>query len=295
MSVDPHEINNEDPILEINEKEQAVLDRLKDEATEDDNSNVDLPSNKDAGSEDNGSEDKVYAGKYKSVDALKDGVKNINPDVPDYILNGLTDEALEQYYIDQQKNFSSPDKSRKHGKEEREEEREEEARPEEVGSLWEDLEREYRENSEISDETYDKMNAAGIPDNIIDKFADNLQKEQVEFTNKVLDISGGIDNFNTMKEWAEAGNIAPAELDAIGELPYDAMLGALEGIKARYEKAVGANTDTTVRLTGSQNANSSSYRNQSEYILDVSDRRYGSDKKYTAAVDNKFANSSISK
>ena len=73
------------------------------------------------------------------------------------------------------------------------------------------------------------------------------------------------------------------------------MLGALEGIKARYEKAVGANTDTTVRLTGSQNANSSSYRNQSEYILDVSDRRYGSDKKYTAAVDNKFANSSISK
>lgn len=293
MSVDPHEINNEDPILEINAKEQEVLDRLKDDNA-DDNSNVDLPSDKDAGSEDNGSEDKVYAGKYKSIDALKDGVKNINPDVPDYILNGLTDEALEQYYIDQQKNFSSPDKSRKHGKEEAEEE-EEEAKPQEVGSLWEDLEREYRENSEISDETYDKMNAAGIPDNIIDKFADNLQKEQVEFTNKVLEISGGEENFNTMKEWAEAGNISPAELDAISALPYDAMLGALEGIKARYEKAVGANTDTTVRLTGSQNANSSSYRNQSEYILDVSDRRYGSDKKYTAAVDSKFANSSISK
>lgn len=293
MNVDPHEINNEDPILEINAKEQEVLDRLKDDNT-DDNSNVDLPSDKDEGSKDNGSEDKVYAGKYKSLDALKNGVKNIDPDVPDYILDGLTDEALEQYYIDQQKNFSSPDKSRKHGKEEVEEE-EEEAKPQEVGSLWEDLEREYRDNSEISDETYDKMNAAGIPDNIVDKFADNLQKEQVEFTNKVLDISGGIDNFNTMKEWAEAGNIAPAELDAIGELPYDAMLGALEGIKARYEKAVGANTDTTVRLTGSQNANSSSYRNQSEYILDVSDRRYGSDKKYTAAVDSKFANSSISK
>lgn len=293
MNVDPHEINNEDPILDINDKEQAVLDRIKDDNSED-NTEIDLPSNKDVGSEDEVSTDKVYAGKYKSLDALKDGVKNINPDVPDYILNGLTDEALEQYYVDQQKNFSSPDKSRKHGKEEVEEEKEE-AEPQEVGSLWENLEKEYRENSEISDETYDKMNAAGIPDNIIDKFADNLQKEQVEFTNKVLEISGGEDNFNVMKDWAEAGNISPAELDAISALPYDAMIGALEGIKARYEKAVGSNVDTTVRLTGSQNANSSSYRNQSEYILDVSDKRYGSDKKYTAAVDSKFSNSSISK
>ena len=293
---DPHEINNEDAVLEMSAEEQAIADKVTGKEVEEQTGDVNLPS--DNATEDTNeketSETSKLAGKYNSIEDLRNGVKNINPDVPDYILNGLNDEALEQYYLDQQKDLSS--NGRKHSEnktkdnlddDENVQEKKDASSPEE---LWKELDEGFREDGIISEELYEKMNKAGIPDSVIDKYADALQKEQVEIANKIVDLAGGQENFDAMKEWAEDGNISEAELDAISALPYDALLGALEGIKVRYEKANPV-VNEAVRLTGGQTTTSGSYRNQSEYIMDVSDSRYGSDKRYTKLVDDKFQNS----
>lgn len=294
MSVDPHEIDNENAVLELTPEEQAVADKASGKAQDSDNSDIELPSNnanKDQGSGEEANETK-FAGKYNSIDDLRNGVKNINPDVPDYILNGLNDEALEQYYLDQQKDLSSNGRKYSEKKEEEEEEPAgEKPTNQSTDDLWAELESSFKEDSVVSDELYEKMNKAGIPDHVIDKYADTLYKEQLDVAHKIVDLAGGQENFDAMKEWAEAGNISKAELDAISALPYDAMIGALEGIKARYEKA-NPEVPQTVRLTGNQSTTSGSYKNQSEYIMDVSDTRYGSDKRYTKLVDDKFQNSS---
>lgn len=293
---DPHEINNEDAVLEMSAEEQAIADKVTGKEVEEQTGDVNLPSDNatEDPNEKETSETSKLAGKYNSIEDLRNGVKNINPDVPDYILNGLNDEALEQYYLDQQKDLSSNGRKYSENKtkdnlddDENVQEKKDASSPEE---LWKELDEGFREDGIVSEELYEKMNKAGIPDSVIDKYADALQKEQVEIANKIVDLAGGQENFNAMKEWAEDGNISKAELDAISALPYDALLGALEGIKVRYEKANPV-VNEAVRLTGGQTTTSGSYRNQSEYIMDVSDSRYGSDKRYTKLVDDKFQNS----
>ncbi|MEA3471586.1 MAG: hypothetical protein U9R24_07700, partial [Thermodesulfobacteriota bacterium] len=46
----------------------------------------------------NESGDTLYANKYKSVDELKKGINNLGTKLPDYILDGLSNGALEMHY-----------------------------------------------------------------------------------------------------------------------------------------------------------------------------------------------------
>jgi hypothetical protein len=139
---------------------------------------------------------------------------------------------------------------------------------------------------------YDKFEELGIPSSVVDGYADNIYKEQTEFTNKVYELAGGQEEFVKIKDWAEDGNISQAELDAIGELPFDAMLGAMQGIKARYDQAIGKNETNPKKITGNQKQTSgSSYTSQEDYLKDVADKRYGQNRAYTEAVERKYSNS----
>lgn len=276
--------------LTLTPEEQAIADKAsgKEVEVKDDGTPIELPS--DTPKE--GDEPKKFADKYDTVEDLRKGIDSIGSDLPEYVLEGMSDEALEKHYQELQKDFHEEKSGRKHaakGEEGDEEPPADENKPAGVSEeLWTELGTHFEENGNITEEHYEKLNKAGIPDDVIDRYIDSIQNEQVKFTQEIYDIAGGEEQYNTIKAWAE-DNIPPEKLDAISRMDKNGMVLAMEGIKAKYD---AANPSDGVRIMGNTNNTSAgSYHSQADYIIDVSDKRYGSDKRYTKAVDDKFANS----
>ncbi len=271
--------------IPLSPDEQAVLDKISGNEKPDDGDTPDLPSDKP--NPDETPNDKL-AGKYDTAEDLRKGIDAIGSDLPEYVLNGMSDESLVEHYKELEKNFHAGDKpeGRKHANKE---DKPEGDKPDSVTpELWDELNEYYSENGNITDEMYDKLNKAGIPDSVVDKYMDALNSDAEKFTQDIYAIAGSEEQYNTIKAWADE-NIPADQLDAIGKMDRQGMLLAMEGIKAKYDVA---NPDAPTRILGDTKvAGKGSYSNQTDYILDIGDKRYGKDKKYTHAVDTKFANS----
>ena len=288
----------EDGLIQTQDKDaQVIIDKL--------NGNG-VPSIDDEGDDKNKlpsdiieEKNKLFADKYKNVDDLKKGITELKSTLPQYVIDGMSDSALEQHYVELRKNFSgkkdATDKTvRKFAEDEVVEEKVvEEKIVEKVKSseLWNDLQTNFEATGKVTSEMYDKLEEMGIPSDVVDNYVDGIHSKQVAFTNSVYEIAGGQEQFAEIKAWAEDGNISDAELDALKNMSYEAIIGSYKGIKARYDLAKGING---VRITGSTNTNSGSgYLNQADYMKDVADRRYGQNRVYTESVDAKFSKSSF--
>lgn len=281
-----------DAELQLTPEEQAIADKVSGKETppEDDGEPVDLPSDKKPEGE--GDETK-YAGKYDSIEDLRKGIGELNSTLPDYVLEGMSEEALERHYKELESNFHQDNNGRKHAEKKEGEQKPEgegEGKPEAVSAeLWTDLTKTFEETGTITNEQYDALNKAGIPDEVIDNYIDGVQSKQAQFTQDIFNIAGGEEQYYTIKEWAEQ-NIPSEQIEAISKMDKNGMIMAMKGIKAEYDAANPV--DTSKRILGdTRTTGYGSYASQTEYILDVQDKRYGSDKKYTHAVDEKFKNS----
>lgn len=234
-------------------------------------------------------EPKMYAGVYKTLDALKKGITDIGSTLPKYMIDGMSEDALEQYYIELRKDMSKNGKKKTEDKKEEKKDNNEKVDPK---VYIQELNQFFKDEGYVSDEIYDKLEEAGIPSDIIDGYVEKLEIEQTQFGEKVINLAGGTEQFFIIKEWAE-NNISQQELDAIGKLPYNTMLLAMEGIKNRYEKANGktepkANT-RIVGKTGS--VSSGGYESREDYFRDVKNSKYGRDKHFTDSVEKRFSQS----
>lgn len=282
--------NNTNDNFEFEQTKDPMAQKILDELSKN------SPDNEEQEQE----EDKLYAGKYKTVDELKKGILNIGSELPDYVINGMSEEALEKYYTDLNKNFSSQkkDEKRKFGEQKEKQEEKKEDKKEEANvskPKWSDIDAEFREKGFISDETYDKFEKAGFDSDDVDAYAEKVQTQVVAFTKQVFDLAGGQDKFEEIRAWAEDGNVHPSELEAIGKMPFDAMLSAMKGIKARYDLENRNKQQTNQRIEGNVSTQQSGdiYRNQEEYLKDVMLPKYGFDKRFQAEVDAKFKRSKL--
>jgi len=272
---------------------QKIIDEINGEKIDEE---VELPSDSKSGDV-----EKLFAEKYKTIDELKKGISGLKSELPDYVIDGMNDEALEKHYVELRKTFSKKDdnnKDRKFVKEEVKENKDDKPddKKVEVTGLWKALENDFKTTGTISTEMYDKFEELGIPSDIVDGYADKIHSEQVDFTNKIYEMSGGQEQYAEIKDWAEDGNIPQSELDAIAKMPYDAMLSAMSGIKARFDIANNKNTEEhkkeETRITGdTKKTSSGSYTSQESYMKDVANKKYGQNRAYTEAVDRKFENS----
>lgn len=293
--IDPN--NPADPILEMSPEEQALADKLsgKTPDVDEEGNPIELPSDKKT---DDDPEPKKFADKYDTVDDLRKGIDEIGSDLPEYVLEGMSDEALVKHYEELQKNFHENNENkegRKHADKKTDEEDPDNpddkgGKPEGVSEeLWTELGDHFEKNGNITEEHYNQLNKAGIPDEVIDRYIDSIQNEQVKFTESIYDIAGGQEQYETIKSWVEE-NYPADEIEAVSRMDKKGMLLAMKGMKADYDAANPV--DTSKRIMGNPfNTSTGSYGSQADYIIDVSDKRYGVDKRYTKAVDDKFANS----
>jgi hypothetical protein len=170
-----------------------------------------------------------------------------------------------------------------------------------------DLSAEYMETGGLSEGSYEALKEAGYPREVVDAYIRGVQAQSSELAekdvNEVLSVAGGREKYGQIMEWA-GKNLSQEEQDAYNKAVRmgnkDVAKLATQGIVSRYEAEFGR-TPKLVRGGGGGNGNASTggntssggFSSRSDMVTAMSDKRYGRDPDYTAAVEAMVRNSKL--
>lgn len=154
---------------------------------------------------------------------------------------------------------------------------------------------EFGTNGGLSEESYEKLEKAGYPRDIVDQFIEGQKARASLFESEVKSVAGGDQGFNDMVEWAKA-NLSPAEIAA-----YNAAIDsgsqeqaklAVAGVYQKYSSA--RPTEPKLRSGATSGASSGdAYESVAQLTKDMATPEYKSDPAFRAKVQAKLARSNI--
>lgn len=166
-----------------------------------------------------------------------------------------------------------------------------------AGLDFKELEQEYMANGGLSDDSYAKLEKAGIGRNYVDAYINGQAALLENFINEVTSAAGGKEQYDTMTKWAQE-NFSADEIEAYnrvmtsGDKPMIRM--AVSSLVSRYRSAEGQEpTLVKGRQSSSTKASGGSYASAEEMVEAMKDPRYGKDPAYTREVERKVNNSSF--
>ncbi len=156
------------------------------------------------------------------------------------------------------------------------------------------LEKEFADNGDLSEETYEKLAKAGIDKAMVDAYVAGQQAIADASQARIEAHVGGAETLQSMLDWA-ATNLSAEEKQAFNNTVDNAdeagLKLAMDGLKAKYIASEG---DEPKLLGGSSKGNSGAvFRSNAELTQAMRDPRYGKDPAYRADVEAKLARSSI--
>lgn len=151
---------------------------------------------------------------------------------------------------------------------------------------------EFLETGKLSEESYKELEAKGIPKEEIDDRLDYERYKIQKKINDVVSVIGGIEEYNAMEAWAvdnkteEERQAFVVEFQAAGPMAQKALL------KDLYSQYKGGEAGGDMVHTNEPQAiKKPGYTSQHELQKDMADPRYGVDRSYTKAVEEKLARS----
>jgi len=153
---------------------------------------------------------------------------------------------------------------------------------------------EWAENGELSQESYDRLEKAGIPNDIVNSYIEAQSARMEAAQTRVYESVGGLEAYQSMISWA-AGSLAESEIDA-----YNAAVNsndtaqielAVNGLKSRYSLSEGQEPATSI--SGNVSAPGGAYRSLGELMEDMQSPKYRDDSAFRADVESKLARSNI--
>lgn len=159
------------------------------------------------------------------------------------------------------------------------------------------LEQEYMANGGLSDESYAKLEKAGIGRQYVDAYINGQAALLDNFINEVTSAAGGRDKYNEMTKWA-LDNYSKDDIDAYNKVMNSgdkAMIRmAVSALVTRYRSAEGAEpTLVKGRQSSGGRPHGGSYASAEEMVEAMKDPRYGKDPAYTREVERKVNNSNF--
>jgi hypothetical protein len=154
---------------------------------------------------------------------------------------------------------------------------------------------EFNTKGELSAESYDALEKAGYPRNIVDQYIDGQKAQAALYESEVKSIAGGDKSFAEMVDWAKA-NLTPAEIQAYNNAidsrdPNQAKL-AVSGIYAKFASARPTEPSLFKGNTASA-LSSDSYESIAQMQKDMANPDYAKDPAFRAKVERKLARSNI--
>ena len=150
---------------------------------------------------------------------------------------------------------------------------------------------EYQNNGELSQKTYEALEKAGYPKEVIQGFVETRKAIDAKYTQDVMNHVGGEKDFRELQTWMK-GNLSKSELDAYNEAVNSENLNAvkliLDGIQAKRVAKQGTRKATLLGGVASKSA-PKGFSGRDEMIKAMSDPRYGIDRAYTISVERKMS------
>lgn len=157
-----------------------------------------------------------------------------------------------------------------------------------------DFESEYAQNGELSAESYQKLEEAGIPKTMVDAYIDAMSVKADTMQKEVFDSVGGEESYMAMAQWAST-NLTDAERTAFNKVvegtDFEATKIAIAGLYQKYGKAVGTEGNM---LRGTPPSNVGDvFTSNAEVVKAMSDPQYKKDAGYRAKVQAKLSRSNV--
>nr|DAQ15513.1 MAG TPA: capsid assembly protein [Caudoviricetes sp.] len=150
---------------------------------------------------------------------------------------------------------------------------------------------EYQNNGELSQKTYEALEKAGYPKEVIQGFVETRKAIDNKYAQDVMNHVGGEKDFRELQSWMK-GNLSKSELDAYNEAVNSENLNAvkliLDGIQAKRVAKQGTRKATLLGGVASKSA-PKGFSGRDEMIKAMSDPRYGIDRAYTISVERKMS------
>lgn len=153
---------------------------------------------------------------------------------------------------------------------------------------------EFSEKGELSAESYEKLEKAGLTKDIVDQYIEGQKARASQYESTVKGEVGGDEKYGQMVEWAK-GNLSAGEISAFNKAVSSgdveqARLAVL-GLSTKYSKANGSEPQRTVG--GGKASSGDVFESTAQLTEAMKDPRYKSDPAYRAAIQNKLARSSV--
>lgn len=165
---------------------------------------------------------------------------------------------------------------------------------ESAGLDMDSLSAEYAESGQLADESYAKLEAAGISRDIVDQFIAGQEARALQQGTEVKGLVGGEEAYVEMTQWA-GQNLTEAEQtaynNAVNSGDMETIKLAVTGLQARYTAANG--TDPKLLSGKAAPTSQGGYESWAQVQADMGDPRYAKDPAFQAEVQEKLANSNL--
>ena len=151
----------------------------------------------------------------------------------------------------------------------------------------------FENDGQLSEETYNALEKAGLPRDLVDSYAAGQQALLSSEEGQIKGVAQG--NYDAMAEWANE-NLPQEEIDAFDEVVTGGSISqaklAVQGLYARYQNEVGAKPKLTQGAVSG--VSTMPFKSMQELARAQSDPRYKSgDKAYHEEIDRRLSVSNI--
>jgi len=166
----------------------------------------------------------------------------------------------------------------------------------EGGKKGTDYLKEYQESGGLSDESYKELAEKGIDKAEADDRMEFEAYKSKKSVDELVSVIGGVEEFTAMEEWAKGALEETKISEYAQELAKASKYGKqaiLKDLYSQYKGSQGGDeiSSDVVHTNQAQTVVTKGYASQHELQADMSDKRYGTDRSYTQAVEAKLSKS----
>ena len=166
---------------------------------------------------------------------------------------------------------------------------------ENVGVDYDALSQEFWDNGDLTQESYDMLEEAGIPREIVDSYINSQINMMETQRSSIMTDVGGEDGYQQLTAWA-ADNLDDAEIDYFNSVmdgnDFNAIRMTVRSVAARREASEGVEPSRNLS-GGLSGGTGGSYESVTQLMSDMQSPSYENDPAFRAQVEAKLGRSNI--
>jgi hypothetical protein len=167
-----------------------------------------------------------------------------------------------------------------------------------VGLKMEEFQAEFAKEGKLGDESYSKLEKAGIPKAMVDGFIAGQQALMEKTMADIHSVAGGEAKFLEMHEWSNTADSLTADERAAVNSALDsndvkAIKLAFQAVHSKWQAAVGKEPAVQLRGATAGGSKGDVYSSRDEMMIDMAKPEYKTNETFRAHVANKLKNSRI--